>query len=231
MTTRNLFLSVLVLSATIGAVAQTQTHDIKVDDFDNLEVLDKVNVVYVQSDKMAGHITFKATKAIAKEFLLNSNNGKLKIETRTDAEKADDYPTLTIYSSTLSHVYNDSECNVTIDSIHTDGDLKVRVMGNGSITLKRAVAQNLTLNIITGKGTITCNGKCENLTATVVGKGRVNAENLVATNATCRLTGVGEIKINVHGGEIKAKGSGGGKIIYKGTPSKVANYKNLIPAE
>ena len=95
----------------------------------------------------------------------------------------------------------------------------------GKIIARGLRASQLEMHILSGKGKIIASGKCDDLSLRLVGTGEIQADQVTATNVSCRIMGTGSIGCHVDGGQLKVNGSGTGKVYYKGTPSKVTVRK------
>ena len=94
-------------------------------------------------------------------------------------------------------------------------DFELRIGGAGKIDLP-IQAKRLSLNLsgaVNGK----LKGAVENLDIGAAGSSRINAEKLIAQKADVRVSGAGEIRLNVIE-YLEAITTGSGAIIYSGSP-------------
>lgn len=78
---------------------------------------------------------------------------------------------------------------------------------------------------VSGSGRISARGQVETINATVSGSGKVLASELAARRADVRITGSGDIELNISD-ELEAAISGSGSVSYKGNPSKVNSHSS-----
>lgn len=217
------FIALLSLLAT----AQVQLHVIEVGNFNRLSLIDNINVNYRCNADSAGLATFTGSKELASHLMFNlSSNGRLNIQFDDIHESMDNLPTITVYSSAIDEVENSSDSTLRVSGLPPMKTFKVRNIDNGKVILSNVRASQLELQILSGKGKIIANGTCDVLSLRLIGTGEIQADQVVATDVSCRIMGTGTIGCHVDGGELKVSGSGTGKVYYKGNPSKV-NVRKL----
>jgi hypothetical protein len=104
----------------------------------------------------------------------------------------------------------------TIDLKGKFKSVKSRISGSGNVSLSADVAGNTDLVII-GSGTVTATGASDSLNADVSGSGKILARMLEAKTSVVRISGAGDVEINVKS-DLDAAISGSGNIYYKGNP-------------
>ena len=221
------WISILLLTLFAQLVkAQTEHRVIKVGDFNRLALIDNINVNYRCSPDSAGLIIVDCTQEIADHLMFSvSKNGRLSIQVDDMYEQLGHLPTLTVYSSTLDEAENAGDSTLRVMGLPPLNAFKVRNTDNGKVLVKGIRASQLELQILSGKGKIIADGSCDNLALRLVGTGEIQADQVVATEVSCRIMGTGSMGCHVNGGELKVSGSGTGKVYYKGTPSKVTVRK------
>ena len=132
---------------------------------------------------------------------------------------------MTVYSSSLEEAENAGDSTLRLSGLPMMPLFKVRLLDNGKIIARNLRASKLELHLLSGKGKIIASGKCDELALRLVGTGEIQADQVVATDVSCRIMGTGSIGCHVDGGILKVNGSGTGKVYYKGTPSKVSVKK------
>lgn len=205
-----------------SATAFAQDHKVvNVGNFTSLKVNNNVNVIYRSDAEKAGTAEFTATESVAKMFIFN-NDGKgwLSIQL-SDYNFNTGVPTVTVYSTTLQEVINQSDSAVVIECLPQTPIFKAKTTNNGAITIHGLNASTTVLKEATGKGHIFADGVTENLECKLVGTGQIQALDLEARTISCGISGSGHIYCHSTGGELKIKGIGSGKVHYKGTPSKI----------
>lgn len=215
-----------MLLVVLACPAQVTRHEFQVGNFNRLSVLDDINVNYRCNADSAGFAVFSCTQEIANHLMFTKNsNGRLSIQVDDTYERQSNLPTITLYSSSLDEVENSGDSTLRISGLPPMKAFKVRLIDNGKVIARDIRASKLELQILSGKGKIIAQGSCDDLALRLVGTGEIQADDVVATNVSCRIMGTGTIGCDVNGGELKVSGSGTGKVYYKGSPSKVTVRK------
>ncbi len=232
-----LLISVLmVVMASLVSMAQEKLHVVKVGDFKRLSLVDNINVNYRCNPDSAGLAVFTSTQEIANDIIFRlSDSGRLTIQVEDETERTAQLPNMTVYSSSLEEAENAGDSTLRLSGLPMMPLFKVRLLDNGKIIARNLRASKLELHLLSGKGKIIASGKCDELALRLVGTGEIQADQVVATDVSCRIMGTGSIGCHVDGGILKVNGSGTGKVYYKGTPSKVSVKKlgtiKAIPME
>jgi hypothetical protein len=232
-----LLISVLmVVMASLVSMAQEKLHVVKVGDFKRLSLVDNINVNYRCNPDSAGLAVFTSTQEIANDIIFRlSDSGRLTIQVEDETERNAQLPNMTVYSSSLEEAENAGDSTLRLSGLPMMPLFKVRLLDNGKIIARNLRASKLELHLLSGKGKIIASGKCDELALRLVGTGEIQADQVVATDVSCRIMGTGSIGCHVDGGILKVNGSGTGKVYYKGTPSKVSVKKlgtiKAIPME
>lgn len=215
-----------ITALTFASSAQVKDHMVKVADFTRLAVIDNINVNYRCDADSAGMIIFSSTQEVADALIFSlSNNNRLSIQVNDDYERLGNLPTLTVYSSTLDEAENAGDSILRVFDLPPLKTFKVRLIDNGKVIVRGIRASQLELQILSGKGKIIADGSCDDLSLRLIGTGEIQADQVVATNVSCRIMGTGSMGCHVDGGQLKVSGSGTGKVYYKGQPSKVTVRK------
>ena len=235
--TRRLLISVLMLSClALAANSQVKRHEFKVANFNQLELLDDINVNYRCNADSAGFVVVTCSPEVVDHLIFNlSSRGRLTIQVDDSYERQGNLPTLTMYSASLDEVVNSGDSTLRVVGLPPMKAFKARLSDNGKIIVRSIRASQLELQLISGKGKIIADGTCDNLSVRLIGTGEIQADRVQATDVSCRIMGTGSIGCHVNGGELKVSGSGTGKVYYKGEPSKVTVRKlgtiKAIPME
>ncbi len=217
-----LMLVTLLMSVFVIKAQEKQSFVLNVGDFTQLSVIDNINVVYECNSDSTGYAKFTAVTDMANQMIFSNNKkGKLSISVGTDSVYNANLPTIVVYSSFLQSAENFGDSTLYVKSIAPAHDVKFKLVDNGSIVIDKVEAVDLTVEILTGKGLISVGGKCTDLSVKNTGKGTIKAENLLAENVNCRIVGTGKVYCNVNGGSLMLKGTGTGKLYYKGKPSSI----------
>ena len=204
------------------AQAQEKEYKMEVGNFYELSVTDNLSVEYRFSTDSAGYAVFTAHPDVAHAIVLsNSAKGKLSIKLNDKSLRANLLPIITLYSTELLQVSNEGKGAVNILQLRPVSKFTAKTYDNGSITVNGLDAEEASLNILTGKGKITVSGTTGKLDCKNVGTGVIEARNLEAHDINCSIVGTGHIYCNSTGGPLVLKGTGSGKVHYKGTPSNI----------
>ena len=227
---------ILMITVALASNAQATHRVVKLADFTRLAVVDDINVEYRCNPDSAGLVVFDATQEVADALMFTvSNKGRLSIQVNDFFESRGNLPSLTLYSSTLDEAENAGDSVLRISQLPPLKSFKVRLVDNGKVIVRGVRASQLELQILSGKGKIIADGSCDDLSLRLVGTGEIQADNVTATNVSCRIMGTGSMGCNVNGGDLKVSGSGTGKVYYKGKPNKVTVRKlgtiKAIPME
>lgn len=230
---KRLILTTILPMLALAAVAQSNIsagrYQLTVGDFTSLQVGNGINVEYVSSADSAGTaVIFASGESTVKNIIFDNNGkGKLLVQLSTDIAvlQTDGLPTVRVYSQFLQEVRNDGDSTLRIVRAASTPKLKMRLLGNGRIVADSLDISTVNAAISTGSGTITLSGKCVEANLNCTGTGLVDAQELESAKVNCSLWGTGTIKCWVNDGPIKVKGSGTGKIYYRGTASKINSYQ------
>lgn len=190
---------------------------IRLPQFDRIKVVDNVNVVYRCVPDSAGIAKFSGGSEFADAFILSVSGNTLKIQVNEDDVNNPELPTLYLYSDFLTSVENSSDRNIIVESIQPCPELKVKQIGNGSISIEGIKANSVSAAVLAGNGTITLGGTTAKASMRMVAAGTINADRLKAVEVDCRVLGTGNIgcwPVEL----LRVKGLGATKIYYKGDP-------------
>lgn len=217
-----LMIMTLLMSMSVINAQEIQSFTVKVGDFTQLSVVDDINVVYECKPDSTGYAKFTADTDMANQMIFTNNKkGKLSISVGSDSVYTKHLPTIVVYSAFLQSAENFGDSTLHVKSIAPAPKMKFKLVDNGSIVADKVETTDLTLEILTGKGLIQVNGKCTDLNVKNTGKGTIKTEELLAENVNCRIVGTGKVYCHVNGGSLMLKGTGTGKLYYKGKPSSV----------
>lgn len=225
---KKLLFVMMVMAAMVVSTAKADNYQIKVGEFDELVVNDRVNVVYSSNPDSVGYVTFDIKPQFASYIIANRTKSKLKIELDPAAEPLKNLPTVYVYSSFLSKAENNKDSTLYIRDVRPGAKLSLQIQGNGKIVARNLDVVDMTLRLLTGKGTIIASGKCTTLTLDNVGAGEIQADEVEARDVKCRVMGTGTIGC-APTKTLSINGLGSGKVYYKGYPQitkgKLSNVK------
>lgn len=212
-------------AAIFPVMAQDENqYTLDVKDFSELKVKHSVNVNYVCSADSAGKAVFTATPETAPMLMFSNDKNRLTVELAPEASdlKGKGIPTVTVYSSMLQKIENSGDSTVRAISLTPVPQLKITVVGNGTIVANGVKAHEVSASINTGSGHIVVEGTANRANLQNIGVGPLEAGLLKAENVSCKMLGTGPI--DCYASEsLKIMGMGSGKVIYDGNPKKVTN--------
>lgn len=223
---RYAFACLAVVLAVMSVAAQARRYEMNMGQYNNVRVLNSIDVDIVCNSDSAGKVVFFAEdKAVPRIILSNNTKGKLTVETDNTIDVIQ-LPKVTVYVSELAQVENAGDSTVTInaqsDKVY---ELKIKTSNNGRIVANGIEASVVDIAVSTGRGRITAAGKCQSLKVSNVGTGEIDAYALEATDVKAHIVGTGSVSCTVNGGSLSLRGSGSGKLYYKGKPANVSVKK------
>lgn len=220
------WLCMAIAVTAVAAAAQTVPHVMNAGDFNELKLSSNINVEYRAMPDSAGMVVFEAPTDVAAGVVLRNNGkGELSIKLTKEVSARAELPTLCVYSSWLCKIRNEGDSTLRVLTNTHQPKINATLSDNGRIVLEEVDADLLELRIVTGRGTVVARGSCETLNARNLGSGVIQADELIAHKAECRVVGAGTIGCFVAGGELSVRGAGTGKVYYRGTPSKLTMKK------
>lgn len=210
----------LILSFNLLSWAQERTkYEMNVSDFIELKVASGINVDYLCSPDSAGMVVFQAFPDEASSIMLSSTDEKLEIQLATKENGSyKNLPTVTVYSSFLSKIENSGDSTLRILSIAPQAKIKMRLIGNGRLTVHNIETSQLDASIATGHGIIVINGKTNGASLKTTGSGTIQADGLKANNVRCSILGTGSIGCTAEE-SLSVMGAGSGTVYYQGDPA------------
>lgn len=215
---RRILILIVVTLIGVGAYAASpmSRYELKVGDFDELKVVDGINVEYVCDSNRAGLVEFETTKELASAVIFEPSKGKLSVKLASRETPYQNLPLVRVYSSQLVSVSNEGDSLVRIVSLPQNVRFSCRVMGNGTLSVRDLCAGNLTASILSGRGVISIFGHCDKASLKIAGAGSIQADELEAKTVSCSMAGTGTI--NCYATSLLEVGGLGGTVNYRGTP-------------
>lgn len=210
----------ILFSASMAGAETPQQYKLQLADFNELVVVDGINVEYVCDPARAGSVEFKSTKDVASAVIFEPKNGKLRIMLAQRDTPITGLPTITVYSTYLTRASNEGDSLLHIHTPAPQGKMALRLIGNGRLIAENVETTSLECRILSGNGTLTVSGKALNAKLSTAGTGHIVASELVVSDAACSITGTGSIIVNVSE-SLTASGIGSGNIYYIGTPASI----------
>ena len=214
-------LIILLTSFILSLALHAESYDnyvIETGQFDKINVVDNVNVVYRCLPDSTGFAQFRGAPRFADAFILSvKDNGTLKIQVSTEDVNDPELPVLYVYSDFLVSAESSSILSLTIENPAPCAELKFTEIGNGTIVADNVRANKVTAVLNTGNGTVNVSGECETAVLKMIGAGLISADRLKAKEVNCRILGTGSIGCWPED-NLSIKGLGSTKIYYKGNP-------------
>ena len=208
-------------AAALAAVAQDKFYRINVGDFDELTVVDHLNVTYRCVPDSAGIVTFRVNPAHVSDLWVEKKNLKLKIQ--NDGLEPDSiFTDITVYSTTLKSATNWGNAVLTVDTLPPLTQFKAKVIGNGSVVIDRIQATQVNASVQAGNGRVYIAGKAHTASLQLMSAGSIEAGALAASVVRCRMYGTGSIDCSPSE-ELSVAGLTSGTDYYKGKDVKVVN--------
>lgn len=201
------------------------SYKLKFHDFNELTVVDDINVDYICDPSKAGMVEFEAPKNLVSSIIFEPSKTKLSIKLAASDSVYRQLPTIKVYSSYLTSVKNDGDSLVRVLSIADGPKFSCRVIGNGKILVHGIKTNELSASIFAGNGKITIFGECKLANLKVTGSGTIQAEELKSLEANCTASH-GSIYCNAV--EKLSVGGVSGNVFYRGTPELKKRFLSHI---
>lgn len=211
----------LGLLLTVFCGAQAHDYELKVGEFNVLNVSDDVNVVWVANADSAGYARFSGADRFADAFIFTNNGkGNLKIQVSVEDVGDPELPTLYVYSNFLTEIKSTSALNVQTSEIPAAAELKLTLIGNGTLTVTGINSTRVSAKLTTGNGIMTLSGNTSKASLTMLGTGQIRADEMKANTVNCTIMGTGSIYTWAVE-SLSTKGIGSTTIYYRGEPSEI----------
>ncbi len=208
----------LLFSCAVSAMADEICHfERNIGEFYELKVMDGINVDYECNPQKAGLVEFEAENSMAPSIVFEPSKDKLTIKLANRNQKYTNLPRVKVYSTYLNSVRNEGDSTVRILSVADCPKFKALLVGNGTLVVRNVHCNSLNASIMTGHGVLVVYGQAKTAELAITGTGSIQADELEATEATCKVRGTGVIAC--YATELlKASGLGSGSVMYRGTP-------------
>ncbi len=138
----------LIFMAGLSA-QESDNYKVEVGQFDKLQVVDNVNVVYRCLPDSTGFVQYKGAKEFADAFIITpKNDGTLKIQVSTEDVGHPDLPVLYVYSDFLTSAENSSSFSLMIENPAPCAEFKATQIGNGTLTVENLKTNKLQICLI-----------------------------------------------------------------------------------
>ena len=214
---------ILLIAITSTFCAQADSYKLNVQDFDKLKVSDDINVEYYCSTDSVGYAYYDCEPSMSSRLIFSNKKNTLNIQLDNGDLILHEVPTIRVYSSQLKEVENQGDSTVVVMSNLPQNKFKARVVGNGTIIVRHIEATEVDAGINTGNGhVVIASGEVVRAKLSNVGKGTVEAGNLIAREVKATSWGTGSIdcrpveKLTIYG-------AGSGTVYFVGKPDVASN--------
>ena len=173
------------ITLAMATPATAADYELNVKPFEELQVVNGINVTYRCNTDSAGYVRFSCDPDISSMVLFSNNKNKLKIELSdeiTDAQRQR-LPTVTVFSAFLSKVENSGDSTVYVDTPSPAATFKARIVGNGTLIARGLHATTVEGKIATGHGHLVLAGEAQTVKLNNTGTGTIEAGTIKATRA------------------------------------------------
>lgn len=208
-----LFFVSLICIMTFNANAQTQTHTLQ--EFDEVKVLDQINVTLIKSSENKAVVSGEE----AGDVKIENNSGKLKVHMELDDFLGGNENNVKLYySGELEMVEAKQGATINSDDTVETSYLVVNSRAGSNVDLT-IDTRNLEIKVVSG-GDLTVSGNATDLEVTVRSGGDYHGEELDSERATVSVFAGGGAKISADE-YIDASVTAGGTIEIYGSPEEV----------
>lgn len=220
---RLLNIIMMTLAAVPAALlAQPTDYKINVQDFNELIVVDGVNVYYHHSVDSTGYACFTCEPTQVSHIIFENKGGLLSIQSDADEAAVKGLPDVHVYSATLTKATNSGDSLLCVVNPAPVSSFKASQIGNGAMKVLNIEAGKIEAGNMTGHGHLSISGKADKAVLKNVGTGPVDAVKLESADIKCYMLGTGNIECSPSG-TLRIFGAGTGKVLYHATPQKIQN--------
>lgn len=218
MTMKRILIPIITMLAGMALNGQNLTkYELKVGEFNELKVVDGINVDYRCNPDSAGLAVFTSMPDKASAFIFNNKKGKLSMQISTESVNIIDMPVVTVYSEYLTKVENSGDSTVRVLSVARGPKFSATLIGNGRLAVHNVSSTEVNGKITTGNGTLVLDGTCERANITFMGTGVIQADGLKAQQVSVKASGTGSIGVWAEN-KLSIMGAGSTKVYYNGEP-------------
>lgn len=145
-------LVIFILSVFCARAQETTRYALNINEFNELKVVNSINVDYRCNPDSAGMAVFETTPDRASMLIFSNPKGTLEVQTADGASAAGKLPTVTVYSSFLNKVENSGDSTVRVLTVAPCSQLTANVIGNGHLVVRNIKSTRVNGAIKTGNG-------------------------------------------------------------------------------
>lgn len=217
------FLALALMASAVCAYGEVRT--LKVDRFQQIRVVGPVNVDCIYNPDSVGYIKVNADTRDYMPWVEASTKGdKLKIQLRMPDDMRhgviptpDNLPSVKVYTNYLTGVSNEGDSIVRVITSTNVPSFNARLIGNGYMSVRGIDTERLTVELLSGNGTLAIHGRANSENIKLAGVGTIEADGLEAETAKVVLVGTGNIGVWAKE-KLTVRGTGTGTVYLKGTP-------------
>lgn len=211
--------AILLIASAVSASAQSyNNYDLNVGEFSELRVLDGINVDYTCDADSAGRAFFDCPSDLASAFIFTNKGGKLTIQLSEENIKTHDLPRLKVCSKYLTKIENSGDSTLRVLSVKESPKFEAKLEGNGRLIVRHIEANEVKGTMRLGNGTLIISGRCDEAKLNLTGTGVIQADDLIAENASVSAKGTGSVGVHATK-DLGVFGMGSTSIYYKGNPT------------
>ncbi len=207
----------LAFACMAGMVHAGQKYVLNVGEFNELSVVDPLNVDYVCSADSAGMVAFTCDPSVASSLMFNLKGSKLNVRIASEEAMATKFPRITVYSRYLTKVENKGDSTVRVIKVAETPKFEAVVEGNGTLVVRHIDAVDIKAGMRLGHGMVVISGACSQLNVAFTGTGVIQADDLKATEVSVKANGTGSVGVWAEK-FLKVYGMGSTTLYYKGHP-------------
>lgn len=200
-----LILSAITAASAINTTAQETVkkdkyvyRDTTIHEFDKISITSPINVVYKQSNDSTRLMRIYAPEQAAGKIKAEVKDGKLTISCSRSIKKDFNVIIIYVYSKTLTSVESSGGGVFTSTEPVNGAFISLKVTGQSQIRCKKLYYDEIKGRRGIGQGDLIIGGKTEKADLSILGRGEINAENLISKEVSCRIFGTGDIGCHVN---------------------------------
>jgi disulfide oxidoreductase YuzD len=194
-----------------------KTKDVNIVPKSKLKAKGSIDIQVVQAAESS--IQIQADENILPFIVVENNeDGETVVKTKSGYSLSTNNVILVTYTSpnVESITIAGSGNIVTQNKINNSTEFKVSIAGSGNATIN--VHSPKVVAKIAGSGNINSSGETRDLQVTISGNGDYKGENLMAENATVKISGSGNVRLHADA-TLNVNISGSGDVYYRGNPT------------
>ncbi len=196
--------AITAISATTAAAQQTEQKDkyvyidTAIHEFDKITVTSPINVVYKQSSDSTKLLRIYAPEQMKDKIKTEVKDGKLTISCNRGFKNDFNVIIVYAYSKTLTAVECCGGAVFTATEPVSGAYISLKVTGQSQIRCTKLNYDEVKGRRGIGQGDLIIGGKTTKANLSILGRGEINAENLISKEVSCRMFGKGDIGCHVN---------------------------------